>query len=577
MAILTLTSDNKLKLNCSFLEKELAKKISGAYYNREDQSWLYSFSKDRVESFRKYFENIEISVEVLEAEKQEIEYEKKLIELKNLKTVDVDWNFKVKPFDHQKVAINYLLNVDGAMLADDLGLGKSFVCLIVSVIRKSKGEIKKALIVCPATTKYSVWAHEIEKFTDESYIVIDGDKKTRIELYKKWLSDDKIFFCVVNYETAMLDVEYLKNMPFESQLACDESIYIKNNKAKRSKAVKLLKSKYKIAVTGYPIGNYAIDLHSQFDFCRPGLLSSWWSFLDKFVDFRIMKYGNKQFKQLSGYKNLDILKAKIEPYYIRRLKENCIDLPEKIYEEREVRLSGKLLEAYNDMKEEMRTKVLNMKEEEVIAKANTVLTQMLRLSQLTCGFITDQNLENPVFYKENPKIEALDDILDEAISSDKKIVIWTRFRPFTFYLHKRYNEGFKYNGEMRKYNCCLLIGGMSAKEKDDNVEKFQNHPDYKVIVGTVQTGGLGITLHSGSVEVFTDLSLLPPSTIIQAESRLHRIGQKNTVIIIKLLARKSIDQHWVKLLEKKQKLSNLIFEDEKDLKLNKETLLELLE
>lgn len=220
MAILTLTSDNKLKLQCSFLERDLAKRISGAYYNREDQSWLYSFSKDRVASFRKYFESIEISERVLEAEKKEIGYEKQLIELKNLKKVDVDWKFKVKPFDHQKVAINYLLNVNGAMLADDLGLGKSFVCLMVSIIRKSKGEIKKALIICPATTKYSVWAHEIEKFTDENYMIIDGDKKTRIELYEKWLKDDKIFFCVVNYELLLIDIPYLSTFSSDSLIVC---------------------------------------------------------------------------------------------------------------------------------------------------------------------------------------------------------------------------------------------------------------------------------------------------------------------------------------------------------------------
>lgn len=579
MAILTLTPDKKLKLQCSFLEKELAKKISGAYYNREDQSWLYSFSKDRVASFRKYFEDIEISAEVLEAEREEITYEKKLLELKALKKIDFDDTkfSKRRLFEHQKTAVNYLLNTDSAMLADELGLCKSSTALVVSQVRKCYGLVKKVLVVCPATTKYSVWAREIELTTNDKYLVVDGSKKEREAIYKRFLADDTIFHLIVNYESLMLDSLFLKDLPYESMILADETIYIKNVRAKRTKATKSLKSKYKIAITGYPISNKIIDIFSQFDFLKPGYLGSWWGFLDKFVNFFPMKFGNKSFKQIIGYKNLDELKAKLEPYYIRRLKKDCLSLPPKLYEEREVYLSGKLLEAYNQMREEMRVLITNMRDEEIIARANTVLTQMLRLSQLTCGFITDKNLENPEFYKENPKVDSLDDIVDETLSSDRKIVIWTRFRPFTFRLLKHYTEGFKQDGEFKQYKCCHLYGGMNAKDKDENIYKFQNDDEYKILIGTVQTGGMGITLHAASTEVFTDLSLLSPSTIIQAEDRLHRPGQKNTVVIIKLIAKKTVDQHWLQLLENKQKMSSLLFEDDRVEKLGKNELLELLE
>jgi SNF2 family DNA or RNA helicase len=579
MAILSLISDNKLKLQCSFLEKDLAKKISGAYYNRDEQCWLYSFSKDRLEAFRKYFTDIEISAEVLEAEKKESEYIKQLLELKSLKKVDFDDSKLSKRtlFEHQKVAVNYLFNTDCAMLADELGLCKTSTSIVVSQLRKFYKQIKKVLVLCPATTKYTVWAREIELTTDDKYLVVDGSKKEREEIYKKFLSDDTIFYLITNYESFMLDHLLLRNFSADTMAILDEVIYIKTKDAKRTKTAKTLKSKYRIGISGYPAANKIIDIWSQFDFLKPGLLGNYWNFLDKYTVFSQMKFGTKSFKQLSGYKNLDVLKEKIEPFYIRRLKKDCLSLPPKLYEEREVNLSGNLLKAYNEMKEDMRVTITSMQDEEIFAKANTVLTQLLRLSQLTCGFITDKNLKNPEFFKESPKTELLDEIVDEALSSDQKIVIWTRFRPFTFQLLKHYTDGFKKDGEFRQYKCCHLYGGMDAKEKDDQIFKFQTDKEYKIFIATVQSASLGITLHAASVEVFTDLSLLSPSTVIQSEDRLHRPGQKKTVTILKLIAKDTIDQHWLQLLKSKQKMSSLLFEDDRVEKLDKETLLELLE
>jgi len=620
MAILTLTSDNKLKLQCSFLEKELAKKISGAYYNREDQSWLYSFSKDRVESFRKYFENIEISAEVLEAEREAVSEEEELIKLKNCKDIAERKNDfypvkNVELFPHQKVGIEYLLSAESAMLADEMGMGKTLISLVVSLIHRNNKEISKAIVICPATGKFTTWAKQIEKYTSAKYIVIDGSKKEREKQYAEFFEKKDCFFMIVNYETLHGDLEYIKNIPSESIGIADESVYIKNKDAKRTKVIRSLKFKYRIAITGYPAANTILDLHSQFDFVRPGFLGSFWSYCDKYINAKEFKLGEERsaqrkkkkclncgrwskesnyseaytckcaepkweeqfFKKVIGYKNLDELKKKIEPFYIRRLKRDFLNLPEKILEEREVSLSGKLLDAYDEMREKMRVTIIDMNEEEIEAKANTILTQMLRLSQLTCGFITDKNLKNPVFFKENPKTDSLDDIVDEVLSSDNKIVIWTRFRPFTFYLLKHYIEGFKIDKEFRQYKCCHLYGGINAKQKDDEISKFQNDPEYKIMISTVQTGGTSIDLFAANTEVFTDLSLLSPYTVSQATDRLHRMGQKKTVVIINQIARRTVDERWIKLLEKKGETSNFIFENDLPKNLTKNELLELLE
>lgn len=620
MATLDTASDNRLKLTCTYVERDLAKQIPNAHWNKQDCAWYYPFSQERIALFKKHFPDGQITEAVNQAEKRHSEFEDRLLELKSLKQCDFieDTFCKIPLLNHQKIAVNYLFNINCAMLADELGLGKTATSLIVSQMRKAYNQIKKCLIICPATTKYSVWAREIEKFTNDKYLVIDGAKKKREELYHTFLERDDVFYLIVNYESLITDVANLKAFPLESMIISDESIYIKTPKAQRTKAVKSIKTNYKIAVTGYPVANKIPDIWSQFDWLMPGFLGSFWQFQDKYLDFLTLqkrhteetketgknckckkcgkwspeqKYAaiytcrcadpeweNPGFRKLIGYKNLDELRKKIEPYYIRRLKKDVLDLPPKIYEEREVRLSGELLKAYNEMKEDMRVQIKNMRDEEIVAKANGILIQMLRLSQLTCGFLTDKELKHPYFYKENPKVDALDEIIDEVVNSDRKIVVWTRFRAFMAHIYKRYAEGFKCDKEHRQYKCAYLWGGMSAKEKDDNINAFQTDLETKIIVGTVQTGGMGITLHAGSVEVFTDLSFLSPSTIIQAESRLHRIGQKNSVVIIKLIAKKMIDEHWLKLLEHKQKASRMLFEDDESVKIgDKETLLELLE
>jgi len=219
-----------------------------------------------------------------------------------------------------------------------------------------------------------------------------------------------------------------------------------------------------------------------------------------------------------------------------------------------------------------------MSEEEVTAKANGIMVQLIRLSQLTCGFIADKNLDTPYFYKENPKLHILDDIVDEVLSDGNKIVIWTRFRPFMAYLYKHYTEGYKYDNEFKQYKCAYLWGKMSPKLKDDNIEMFQTDPNCKIFIGTVQAGGMSVTLHAATVEVFTDLSFLSPSTIEQAADRLHRLGQKNTVVIIDTIARKTVDEHWIEILHNKQKVSNMIFDDDGIVRINeKKDFLKLLE
>ena len=617
MSALEILPNNQLKLKCSFDERELAKQIPDYVWNNNEKAWYYPYSEDRVTLFKKLFPMGTIKGEKTSEKREHSATEKHLIALKNIKECSIDIpQIKATLFNHQKIGINYLLNIDCAMLNDEMGVCKSLQAIGLSLIRKQNKQVEKCLIVCPATMKYLVWAKEIDKFTDEKYIVIDGDPKKRAEQYNNFFERKDIFYLIVNYENLEGDIAKLKLLPYNSICIADEIVYIKSRKAQRTKALRKIPVKYRIGITGYAHANRVEDLWSQFDWIYPKLLGTYNAFEDKYCEFFTIKkhhteetrengkackckicgkwspeqryapaytcscehpeWERPEFRKFNGYKNLDELKYILEPYYIRRLSKDVQDLPEKIYEEREVLLSDDLLKAYHDMKETMRLQITNMSGEEITAKANGILIQMLRLSQLTCGFITDKELdEHPKFFNKNPKVDALDEIIEESLSSNKKIVIWTRFRAFMAYLYKRYTTEFRYNNELLKVS--YLWGGMSLQDKNANVNAFQTDPNRKIIIGTVQTGGMGIDLTAGSVEVFTDLSFLAPATILQAEKRLHRLNQKNPVVIIKLLAQDTVDEHWLKLLQSKQSTSDFIFGDNEVRINNKDTLLELLQ
>lgn len=349
----------------------------------------------------------------------------------------------------------------------------------------------------------------------------------------------------------------------------DETVKIKNRSAQVTKALKELKSNFKIGLTGYAISNRCEDLWSQIDCVQEGILGSYWSFLDKYTIKKLMILRNKkEFKMIVGYKNLEDLQNRIASLYIRRLKKDVLKLPEKIYETREIILNKEETLKYSEMKEEMITSIKDLNEEEFLSKASIVLVQLLRLSQISDGFLTDPKWKEPIWFKESSKILEIDDLLDELIQEDNKCVVWSRFVPMVLKLYDRYKE---------KYNAVYLTGKVPMKERNIMIDKFQNDDVSKVLIGQIQTGGMGLNLQRANSEIFVDKAFLSPSSILQAEDRLHRINQKKSVVIIDLVGKGTVDEHWNRLLDRKKKLSNLIFQDEQDLKLEKRDILELLE
>jgi len=321
-----------------------------------------------------------------------------------------------------------------------------------------------------------------------------------------------------------------------------------------------------------------IDIWSQVDWIRPGYLGDKWTFLDQYTTQEIIKLkpqydanGDllkaKEFKQQTGYKNLNELYEKLKPLYIRRLKKDVLDLPPKIYETREVKLKPQQQKLYDRMKEDMKIMIEGMDARELQFKAPTLLVQLLRLSQIADGFITDPLVDGVTWLSENAKLSCIDELVDELTLEDNKCVIWSRFVPMVKKLYERYKE---------KYNAVYITGSVKMDDRADMIDKFQNDPTSKVFIGQIQSGGIGITLTAANYEIFVDKAFLSPSYILQAEDRCHRISQTKTVVIISIVAKNTVDEKWESLIKEKRKVAEHLLGDIDPTKLAKKDFLELL-
>lgn len=431
-----------------------------------------------------------------------------------------------------------------AILAE-MGTGKTLISIGIAGYLYLQKEINKLLIVAPLSIT-KVWEEEFQKFADFDYQleVLEGPTKEKSETLRN-LFGTKLQVAVVNYESCWrMEKEIAFWKP--DMIICDESSKIKNPQAKQSKALHRLGkiSKHNMILTGTPVTNNPLDFFSQYKFLDESIFGgSYYSFRARYA---IMGgYGNYQ---VVGYKNLPELTEKAHSIAFRITKKEALDLPEQVDVTRYVELEPMARAIYNQVE---RDSYAELSQGEVVVR--NVLTKLLRLSQITGGYIKDEfsEIEEQV---SSAKLNALEEIIEECIDADKKVVVFARFiseiDAITKML-KRY--GIKYS----------LIRG-DVKDRASEVEKFQNDKDVKVFVGQLQTTGMGLTLTASDTAVFYSLSY-NFADYEQAKARIHRIGQKNNCTYIHLIAKKTIDEKVMEALTKKKNIADLVVDNWKSL------------
>lgn len=452
----------------------------------------------------------------------------------------------------------------------EMGCGKTLAAIAVAGTAFLEGKIKKLLIVAP-TSVVSVWPKEFDEYADFPYTikVLQGTPAKKVESLdvidgiSKMQATATLQVAVINYESAWRKNE---DKPKESvfdaivkwkpdMVICDESQRIKNHKAEQSAAMHVLGdiAKYKIILSGTPIQNSAMDVWSQYRFLDQNV------FGDKFFTFktRYGVLGGFNGKQVVGTRDVDILTAKAHSIAYRVTKEDALDLPEQVFENRVIEMTPKEQKLYNEIKKECYAELDGGE-----ITAALITTRLLRLQQLTGGFVQYDGEIKPRQIGTS-KLDALEEIVDDyCIDGGKKLVVFARFIPEIYAIcemlnKKKIPDG---RGGKKTMQYSRIWGEIKQSERGEQVRQFQENDDVRVFVAQIDTAGLGITLTAANTAIYYSLNY-NYAAYSQSISRIHRIGQRNTCTYIHLVCPKTIDTQILKALSRKENLAKSIVDN----------------
>jgi len=459
---------------------------------------------------------------------------------------------KATPYQHQRDAFAlacrlFALNSDtplsqGTAFLMEMGTGKTITSIAITGALYLSGRIHRVLIVAPLSI-VGVWDEEFQKFADFEYnlAVLTGTGTKKADTLRH-MRGTSLQVAVVNYESAWrLEKELLAWQP--DLVICDEGHKIKTHNIAASKALHRIgaKAAYRLLLTGTVITNKAIDVFSQYKFLNPAIFGqSFYVFRNRYFD--MVGYGNHT-PVLKRTMEQDLMK-RLHSIAFRATKAECLDLPETTDIVRFVELEPAALKVYRDL---VKDSYAELGQSEVTV--TNILTRILRLSQLTGGFIGDDEGNTPQRIS-TAKQSALEDIIDEVLQEGKKLVVVARFVAEIDAICKLLEKS------SIGYSC--IMGGV--KDREEQVSQFQNNPDIQVFVGQIATAGLGITLTSASTLVFYSLDY-SMSNFEQAKARIHRVGQKENCTYIYLTAKGTVDEKVLKALQGKADLARTLVDD----------------
>ena len=471
----------------------------------------------------------------------------------------MDYKFKTKPYAHQLKALEMSWNKEVFAYFMEMGTGKSKVLLDNIAMLYDKGKINGALIIAPKGV-YKNW------YDAEIPVHLVNHIQKKVVLWQAMINKGQqkklntLFETGVDLHILIMNVEALstkKGVDFATKfllshntlITIDESTTIKNPGAKRTKNILSLSKlgKYRRILTGSPVTKSPLDLYTQCFFLDPYLLNhaSYYSFRTRYALMRTANFSGRSVQIVVGYRHLDELAEKLKPFSHRVLKDDCLDLPSKTFMKRIVQLTPDQQKVYQQMKQ-MALAEMNGK---MITTA-TVLTQLMRLQQITCGYFKAD--DGTVQEINNNRTSELIDLLYEI---EGKTVIWAHWqndvKNIIKVVVKEFGEG-----------CCVDYYGLTPQdERQDNISKFQNDPKVRFFIGTPATGGYGITLTGASNMIYYSNGYdLEKRT--QSEARIDRIGQTKPMTYIDMLAEDTVDERIVKALRKKVNIATQIMGEE---------------
>lgn len=483
--------------------------------------------------------------------------------IRNMKTIeDNDFDIPSELVDilrgYQKYGYMWIKtlchNGFGGILADDMGLGKTLqiIAFLKSEYAHDDKDVKRTLIVCPASLVYN-WKYEMERFAPELPVdMVTGKAAQRRDAINNM--KEKVII-ITSYDLLRRDVKLYEDIHFFCQVI-DEAQYIKNHNTQSSKAVKSIKSGFRMALTGTPVENRLSELHSIFDYLMPGFLYTYKRFREE-LEVPIV---NEHDENATEW-----LRKMINPFVLRRLKKDVLkDLPDKIENNMYFEMEGEQAELYNAHVQRIKLMLDKTSDEEFKTNKIQILAELTKLRQLCCS----PGLLYEDYKGESGKTDMCMDIVEDAVSNGHKILLFSQFTTMLEQIEKALDK--------RNISYYALTGATPKDKRMEMVESF-NNDDVSVFCISLKAGGTGLNLTSADIVIHFDpwWNLAVQN---QATDRAHRIGQKNVVNVYKLIAKNSIEENIVRLQEKKNELADTILNGEgiESGSFSKDELIELL-
>jgi SNF2 family DNA or RNA helicase len=471
-----------------------------------------------------------------------------------------NYKFKTKPYAHQIKALELSWDKPYYAYFMEMGTGKSKVLIDNIAMLYDEGKINGVLIISPKGV-YKNW-HDGEIPThlpnhiDQTSVLWQAmiNQKQQKELDKLFTTGEDLHILNMNVEalSTKKGVEFAAKFLrcHRTMMAIDESTTIKNPDAKRTKHICSLgeHAAYKRILTGSPVTKSPLDLYKQCEFLKKELLghTSYYTFRTRYAVMKTANFGGKSVQIVTGYQHLPELSEKLKSFSYRVLKEDCLDLPPKTFVKRLVTLTPDQKKLYLQMK----NLALAQMDGKMMTTA-TVMTQLMRLQQITCGhFTADDGTTQDV---DSNRLPELMNVLEET---EGKVVIWAHWQRDVNRIIREVSKKFGENSFVDYYGLTPM------GERQSNINKFQDpNSPVRFFIGTTQTGGYGITLTAASTMVYYsngyDLEKRQ-----QSEARIDRIGQHYPMTYIDIYCEDTVDARIVKALKKKVNIASQIMGEE---------------
>lgn len=459
---------------------------------------------------------------------------------------------------YQKIGFNWLSTIVnykfGGLLADEMGLGKTLQIISLLLARKEKMQNQlPSLIVAPASVIYN-WQAEVKKFAPSLNVaLLDGTKKERERLL---LDAKKYNLLISSYQSLNRDLEAYQNLIFDVEVI-DEAQNIKNQQSVTAKTVKVIKAHHKLALTGTPIENKLSELWSIFDYLMPGFLGSYPDFRKKY-ELPIVKEQDKEAE--------DQLANMIIPFILRRLKKDVLrDLPDKDEEIVPVKMNKKQADLYNIQTQKIIAQLNGQGDEDFKRSRFQILAQITKLREICC----DPHLLYENYHGKSNKLIATIELIKNNLANGHKILLFSQFTAMLDILHE--------NLARLRLPLFTITGSTPKTKRQEQVQKFNQMAQPGVFLISLKAGGTGINLTGADVVIHYDpwWNLAAEK---QATDRAHRIGQKHSVKIYKMVTEDSIEERIIALQQKKAELADIILQNDQiaDATMSKDDLIKIL-